>query len=112
MKIFLKIFGFLKKYKLFHIAFWVYSTVQLYHLFKVHGRPASTDEGYLVIIKAVEIVAVYTMLLVLVPRFLNKGKYLKFFGLVFLSFFAFSALEMLLQDAFLYIVEGRHLRKA
>lgn len=103
------VFAFTRKYKLLHIIFWLWSAFSLYHVIQENRQDNTFTYYDVVTIIVFQMVCVYTLVYVLMPRFLNKKKYFKFIflaiGLILIS----GILSVVVQDIYTWLIKDRHI---
>lgn len=105
-----RIISFVQQYKLLHIAFWIWTTLDLIHLQQLDGAPLETALRSSIEIKTGQICCVYFIVYYLMPNFLFKGRYIKFVTLAILAIPGCALLTLLLQDIDKLIRVGQHLK--
>ncbi|MEZ4803770.1 MAG: histidine kinase [Gelidibacter sp.] len=101
-----QLYQFLSKYKVLHIIYWVYAALN--HL---HTLELQRGKGYLFntydLVKDLffEMLAVYFVIYVLLPKFFYRQKYWQFFVLAFLTVIACSALNCLTAVIYIPIID-------
>jgi two-component system LytT family sensor kinase len=100
---------FVRRYKLLHIAFWVWHFLSSYHLFtQLHPQSKSSLYDAVVLIFS-QICGIYFMTGWLMPRFMQKGRYVMFGILTLSTVLASAALKLGLQEIYLLVNLGRHM---
>jgi len=105
-----KLFDLILKYKLLHIAFWVYQFISL-----KHGIAQNVKDDYYVVfdtsvIIIFEIICTYFVVYFLSTRTLERGKYIEFVALTLFSIIITSVLIVSVKDLARVVVDDRHLR--
>lgn len=101
---------FILKYKILHIAYWLWASLGL-----IHQREQYFKKGMyetmpdVVIMIGTQMLCVYTCIYVLIPRLLNKSRYLLFTGLTLLLIVGCSFLSSCLQSLYTLLTIGRPL---
>src|ERR1700743_938462 len=95
------IFNYLRRYKILHIAFWVYALISLYHEVQEYHPIVANNAQYiypcLFILLLFEAACVYFIMYYLVPRFFNKRMYGSFLLLSIASIVSFSFWDSFLE---------------
>lgn len=105
-----KIVFFVRKYKLLHVLFWIWSYIDLVHMQQSAFGPSHPVYTDATIIKFCQMLCVYFVLYFLIPRFLHQKKYLPFIGLVLLSLMSSVLLILTLEDIDNYFRWGGHIK--
>lgn len=104
-----KIVHFIKKYKLLHVLFWVWSYIDLVHMLRTTLPPDHPVYADATIIKLCQMLCVYFVLYFLIPRFLYQKKYARFIGLSLLSLLLSVLLTLTIEDIDNYFRFGVHI---
>lgn len=106
-----KLVAFIRKYKILHILFWTWSFIDLLHLQQQYApKNDHTLITNVAIIKFGEICCVYFVIYFLMPRYLQKGKYIQFGFCLLLSIVGADILTLALQDLETLNRLNRHMR--
>lgn len=101
------IIDFLTRYKILHIAFWVWTFIGLIHdRLAWYEGTVWTHLSDVITITATQMLGVYFTIYFLVPRFLKKGKYFYFFFLTLLWAVVTSVLNTAILYYYTLWVEG------
>ncbi len=103
------IISFIRRYKLLHIVFWVWSYVSLLHFYNERYTDKSLLYYDVVIILLFRMWCVYFIVDLLIPKFLNKKKYFRFVCLFISAIVLFSGFNIFFQDLLTVIKNGRHI---
>lgn len=104
------VLNFILRYKILHIGFWIYHTVSFFHVLRERFGEHPLNYVETGIIISMQAVLIYSVLLVLIPRTIEKRKYFAFILGVLLSISVCIVIRIFLQDlATLYYLD-RHIR--
>lgn len=101
---------FVLKYKILHIAYWIWAFVGLIHQREEYLKLGIYDTlPDAIVIISMQMLCVYTSINLLVPRFLNKGRYLAFITLTLLLIVGSALLSSSIQSIYTMITIGQPL---
>jgi len=103
-----RILFFVSKYKLLHIAFWIWNFFQTIHL-RQQFRGGSFDSHISITISQLlfQMMAVYIIIYGLIPRYLEKNKLLKFFILAASVIVVMAFTQVIAYKTILHFVSGK-----
>lgn len=105
-----QLLNFIFRYKLLHISFWIYHAVSFFHVIRERFGEHPLNYVETAIIISMQMVLIYFVVLYLMPRTIEKRKYLAFILGVLVSISLCIAIRIFLQDlATLYYLD-RHIR--
>ncbi|MBL7931690.1 MAG: histidine kinase [Bacteroidia bacterium] len=103
------VLNFILRYKLLHIGFWAYHAISFFHVLRERfgEHPLNYIETGIII--GIQMVLIYSVLLILIPRTIEKRKYFAFILGVLLSISICIAVRIFLQDLATLYYLGRHI---
>jgi two-component system, LytTR family, sensor kinase len=103
-----KTFHFILKYKLLHFGYWLISIVFFMHYRQErYGGSFFSDSVTTLIVFGGKMIAVYSVIYFLIPRFLNRRKYLYFILACFVCMMLASVLSSLVVSVYHHFINGK-----
>jgi two-component system LytT family sensor kinase len=102
-----QLFSNILKYKVLHVAYWIWAVIDLWHEQRFYKGGVHTDDVVFSILG--QMLSVYSVIYFLIPRYFNRQKYLQFVLFAILSVIFFSFLTIELNNLYLSIFRHVHL---
>ncbi len=104
-------YRFVLRYRILHVLFWTWTTLSFAHVLyqRKHGD-FSDSLMHSIGQHVVQMLYVYTIIWLLIPRHFDKGRYARFFLLAFLVLILTSLLGSVWDMWYTYATEGKHIR--
>jgi sensor histidine kinase YesM len=104
-------YRFVLRYRILHVLFWTWTTLSFAHvLYQRTHRDFGLSLAHSITHHVLQMVCVYTVIWILVPRHFDKGRYTRFFVSALAILLVIGVLGTIWDMSFTYLTEGKHIR--